>query len=121
MFTYQVYLGSNTTTDFNVNGNTVYNLSNRIMGTDQVDTRMNSYRIIIREEENSVLPDYLTGGDGITGEIGVENANPDDIFIIVFDLFQSGTFINSDGRHSQYYTITMLIIIPAYSRPIRMI
>lgn len=106
VFTYQVYLGSNNTTDFNVNGNTVYNLSIRIMGTDQVDTRMNSYRIIIREEENSVLPDYLTGGDGITGEIGVENANPDDIFIIVFDLFQSGTFINSDGRQSQYYTIT---------------
>lgn len=55
---YYVYLGSNNTSDFNVRANVHYRLNISILGDKEVDTRISSYTLRVRDD----FDDYNYGG-----------------------------------------------------------
>ena len=55
---YYVYLGSNNTSDFNVRANVHYRLNILILGDKEVDTRISSYTLRVRDD----FDDYNYGG-----------------------------------------------------------
>lgn len=50
ILTYRVYLGENNTTDFNVRKNTCHTLMISIRGINEVDTRISSYTVAVRDD-----------------------------------------------------------------------
>ena len=58
VLTYTVYLGGNNTSDFNVRANVHYRLDISILGDSEVDTRISSYTLHVRDD----FDDYNYGG-----------------------------------------------------------
>lgn len=106
VYTYTVYLGGNNTSDFNVCANTIYNLTIRILGTDKIDTRMSSYRVVIQETEESPLAGYVTGGSVVSGGINFEEAAPSDIFLIRFHSDQPLQFSSESASYDPYFQVS---------------
>ena len=74
---YYVYLGGNNTSDFNVRANVHYRLNISILGDKEVDTRVSSYTLRVRDD----FDDYNYGGycllDG-TRYLYIDVDSPDD-------------------------------------------
>ena len=58
MLAYYVYLGGNNTSDFNVRANVHYRFNISILGDSEVDTRISSYTLHVRDD----FDDYNYGG-----------------------------------------------------------
>lgn len=137
VYDYYVYPGENNTTDFNLKGNGIYNLTVTVKGTDEVDTRMDSYRVSFTEQPSSHAG-YFVGGEKIRGKVSVECSGPQRRFRVkvrpermsyfilngeedkteyLFDLPAGGTFeytvgygpaVFNAGNSDLAYTVTVL-------------
>lgn len=75
VYDFAVYPGENNTTDFNLRGNGVYNMTVTVKGTDRVDARMDFYTMSLTEDP-SFHTGYYVSGEMIKGSISVESSDP---------------------------------------------
>ena len=63
---YRVYLGENSTTDFNVGRNTSHTLDITISGDNEVDTRVHGYTLSVTDDfESNRIGDYCVSSGGL--------------------------------------------------------
>lgn len=106
VYTYDVFLGENNTTDFNVSANSVHNMSVTILGTDEVDTRMTSYSVNIVEVPESIFSDKgLGAGDLIQGAVNITGDLNAEGFRVCFKLLSEGLKLNRNGTSEQYFDL----------------
>lgn len=106
VYTYDVFLGANNTTDFNVSANSVHNMSVTILGTDEVDTRMTSYSVNIVEVPESIFSDAgLGAGDLIQGTVNITGDLNAEGFRVCFKLLSDGLKLNRNGAPEQYFEV----------------
>lgn len=75
VYDFAVYPGANNTSDFNIRGNGVYNMTVTVRGTDRVDARMDFYTVSLTEEPSS-NSGYRVAGETIEGTVTVESSDP---------------------------------------------
>lgn len=94
VYDYDVYLGGNNTSDFNLRGNCVYNLDITVKGTDEVDTRMSSYTVSIRETNAPQFGSYWMSGENIQGNVKVSCSDPARKFLVEIASQNTGFQVN---------------------------
>lgn len=75
VYDFAVYPGENNTSDFNLRGNGVYNMTVTVKGTDRVDARMDFYTMSLTEDP-SFYPGYYVSREIIKGSVNVESSDP---------------------------------------------
>lgn len=101
VYDFAVYPGANNTTDFNIRGNGVYNMTVTVRGTDRVDARMDFYTVSLTEDP-SFNNGYYVAGEMIKGKVAVESSDPSRCFRVLIRP-DSPDYFYLDGKNAPEY------------------
>lgn len=98
---YRIYLGENTTTDFNVGRNRVYNIDARILGMNTIDWRVSTAELFVAPFAASHAP-----GEYATTELQLTSTNdPNNAYYLSYHIDAGTGIVTIDGEERQPNTI----------------
>lgn len=98
---YRIYLGENTTTDFNVGRNRVYNIDARILGMNTIDWRVSTAELFVAPFAASHAP-----GEYATTELQLTSTNdPDNTYYLSYHIGAGTGSVTIDGEERQPDTL----------------
>lgn len=98
---YRIYLGENTTTDFNVGRNRVYNIDARILGMNTIDWRVSTAELFVAPFAASHAP-----GEYATTELQLTSTNdPDNAYYLSYHIDAGTGIVAIAGEERQPNTI----------------